>query len=383
MSDEEFLTQSQAIKKDGKMYHPTSGHELKFISEESYFFKLYLFQDWLSNYIEENSSFLAPQKTVNEIKNNFLSNLSDLSVTRTNVKWGIPVTIDNKHTIYVWLDALFNYVTKLGYGFDTKSAEFEKFWENGDEIVHILGKEIARFHFIYWPIFLKALNLKQPNKIQSHGWIITPTGKMSKSKNNVVDPYDLLQRYHPEMIKYFLASQLPFGEDGIFDEERFKNIINAELINNFGNLVSRTLKMKSNSFDGPIKYQKSKHTEDSEIEKAITESISQFASYMDEFKIDKGIQIAVELGNHLNKYIDLTQPWTLKDNLERLEQILVRLLNGIYACATYFSIVLPEKISEVAESLGLDEFSIKNIEKFDKFDNIDTAEKFMFFERLK
>ncbi|MEE3928022.1 methionine--tRNA ligase [Mycoplasmopsis ciconiae] len=383
ISDEEFLTKSQAnLGEDGNYYHPSSGHKLEFVSEESYFFKISAFKEWISEYIEQHPNFLAPEKTINEIKNSFLDNLLDLSVTRTNIEWGIPVKEDPTHTIYVWLDALLSYIIALGFDFDDSSETFQKFWNEGDEIIQLLGKEIARFHFIYWPIFLKSLDLRLPSKIQSHGWIITPTGKMSKSKGNTIDPYQLLENYHPEMIKYFFASQIPLGDDGVFEAERLKNTINADLINNYGNLVSRTLKMISNSFDRPLVYKKSLNDLDIEIENKILESKDQFISYFDKLDLANGFASAIKLSSSLNKYIDETKPWTLKENLDDLEQILVRLLNGIYAVSTYLSVVMPDKMKEVSQALNID-FSINYLENFAKFDNIKTAKTFMFFERIK
>lgn len=384
VSDEEFLTPTQAIlKEDGNYYHPESGHKLINVSEESYFFKMNQFNQWIIDYIEENPEFLAPKKSVNEMKNNFLKNLNNLSVTRTNVDWGIKWNKDPKHTIYVWLDALCSYITALGFDFKNSLEEFDKYWKNGDEIIHLLGKEIARFHFVYWPIFIKGLNLRQPSRIQSHGWIVTPTGKMSKSKNNVVDPYDLLNKYHHEMIKYYFTSQIALGEDGIYDEQRFKDVINADLINNYGNLVSRTLTMISNSFDRPLKYSQTNEEIHEEIENKIINSKDKYIQYFDNLEIDKALKTAIELSSELNKYIDLTKPWTLKENKDELEKVLIRLLNGIYAVSTYLSVVLPEKINEVSQQLSNIEFSLKNIENFSKFDNIHTERKFIFFERLK
>ncbi|WP_036452447.1 methionine--tRNA ligase [Mycoplasma buteonis] len=387
VSDEEFLTETQAVKKGDKFYHPTSDHELITVSEESYFFDMKQFSDWLINYLTQNTQFVAPEKIVKEMLNNFLiKGLDNLSVTRTNVSWGISVNEDEKHTLYVWLDALCNYITALGYNpaLIEQPQKFKDFWENENtEIVHLLGKEIARFHMIYWPIFLKALDLRMPSKIQAHGWLVTPTGKMSKSKGNVVDPYALLEKFHPEMIKYYLASQITLGEDGIFDYDRFIDVINADLINNFGNLVSRTLKMKSNSFAEPLRHVPSTLGIDVEIEEKIRKSVSQFTEHFDKFEVDKAIKVAINLSSELNKYIDETKPWTLKEDLNRLNQVLNILLNGIYAVASYLQVVLPNKIDEVAKALGVKSFFLDLVSNFNKFDNINQVNSFMFFERIK
>ncbi|MCS4536697.1 MULTISPECIES: methionine--tRNA ligase [unclassified Mycoplasma] len=385
IEDEEFLTKAQALEIDGKFYHPTSKHELTKMAEESYFFKISAMQEWWSDYVAKNSKFLMPEKTLNEIQSNFVSEgLEDLSVTRTNVEWAIPINEDNKHTLYVWLDALFNYVTALNFDLENPGADFVKYWEKGDEIIHILGKEISRFHFIYWPMFLKAINIKQPSHIVSHGLLRDKDGrKMSKSLGNAIEPDYLYQNYHPEMIKYYFASQIIFGEDGNFSEEKLKETINADLINNYGNLVSRTLKMISNSFTSGTVYKHSNEQIHKQIEDEIIGFDYEFSSLMDNFKIDKAHKKIVELSSKLNKYIDETTPWKLTDNLDKLNLILNRLLNGIYSLSWALQVTMPNKIKEVAQALKIDEFSKENLHDFTKFDNIKLADKFMFFARLK
>ncbi|WP_435130549.1 methionine--tRNA ligase [Mycoplasma sp. 6243] len=386
ISDEEFLTEAQAIKKDGKLYHPASGHVLTKVSEDSYFFKMKLFENWLKEYIDSNPDFLFPKKTEHEMLVNFINKgLEDLSVTRTNINWGIKINEDNNHTLYVWLDALCNYISALDFDINDvdKPSDFNKYWNNeNSEVVHILGKEISRFHMIYWPIFLKALNIKQPNRIQAHGWIVTSQGKMSKSKGNVVDPFDLVSKYHPEMIKYFFISQFGLGEDLIFDEDRFIDVINSHLINNYGNLVSRTLKMISNSFNRPLKTNEYLN-EDLQMLEQIKESKESFCYEFDRYQIHKAFTIATNLSDNLNKYIDVTKPWTLTNDLIRLEKILLVLLNGIYAVSAYLSILLPKKVAEVADALCISGFNFQQITNFHKFDNIIPKSHFILFNRIK
>ncbi len=386
INDEEYLTETQAIRDEkGVLRHPTSGHKLTLISEESYFFNMKKFQNWWLKEVETNPNWLRPISSVNEMKKNFmLKGLDDLSVTRKNVKWGIKVKSDDKHTIYVWLDALLNYISALGYDLKVPGNDYLKYWKNGNEIVHLLGKEIARFHFIYWPIFLKALDLRQPTNILVHGLLRDKDGrKMSKSLNNVVDLDDLLSKFDPEMVKYYLCSQIKFSEDGNFSELTLKEKVNAELINTFGNLISRTLKMKFNSFPNGIIYKTSENSIHKEIDKLILDSKKEYIKHMDNFELQEGIQIAIDLASKLNSYIDKTQPWKLTENLGELNLIISRLLNGIYAISTYLQIVLPKKTQEILEALKIEKFDINQIENFNKFDNLLQNEKFILFNRLK
>ncbi|MBU4693576.1 methionine--tRNA ligase [Mycoplasma zalophidermidis] len=385
VEDEEFLTEAQALEIEGKYYHPTSKHELIRMSEESYFFKISQMQPWWESYVQENKDFLIPSKTYNEIMSNFVNEgLEDLSVTRTNVKWAIPINEEPNHTLYVWLDALFNYVTALKFDLTNPGEDYRKYWENGNEIIHILGKEISRFHFIYWPMFLKAMNMKLPTNIMSHGLLRDKDGrKMSKSLGNAIEPEYLLKNYHPEMVKYYFASQIIFGEDGNFSEDKLKEMVNADLVNNFGNLISRTLKMTSNSFENGTVYKSSDNEIHLNIEQSILSFDTEFSVLMDEFKIDKAFKKMVELSSKLNKYIDETTPWKLTDNLEELNLILNRLLNGIYSISWALQIVMPRKIEEVASALNVNRFNKDKLHDFKKFDNIKPIEKFMFFSRLK
>lgn len=384
VQDEEFLTKIQAIEKDGKFYHPTSGHELEVVSHESYFFKMSEFANWLINYINENPNFIVPKKITNELMENFLNKgLEDLSISRDNFTWGIKVTEDPKHVLYVWLDALNNYITSLGYNSEDDS-DFQKYWVNGDEIVHLVGKEITRFHCIYWPIILKASNVKLPTKIISHGWIITPQGKMSKSKGNVVDPNELIDEFGAEQVKYFFASKIKMGEDGVFDKEILKNAINSELVNNYGNLLSRTIAMIKQNFEGSVKYKKDNLQKlDKEILDLIKTTKTDYVNYFDNFKIDKAFSEVMKLSKQLNGYIDLTKPWTLKEDKERLEVVLNTLLQGIYAITVMLSVVIPNKTSVAKAQLAIEELNLELVEVFEKFDEITVKKGETLFERIK
>lgn len=382
VSDEEFVTESQAIKEDKYYYHPVSKHRLEVIEEESYFFKMNQFSDWLISYIESNPDWIWPEKIINELKANFLNqNLEDLSVTRISFEWGIQISNDPRHVIYVWLDALFNYISALNFDLNEPSEEFLKFWEHGDEIIHVVGKEITRFHCIYWPIFLKSLNLRMPTKILAHGWIITPEGKMSKSKNNVINPLDLVEEFDPEVIKYYLLAKISINNDGVFSNELLKNTYNSELANTIGNLISRTIAMIKKNFDQPVKFVQTDDKNDLLAIASIVKNTKEFQLHFDEFAIDQAFDRMINLAKSLNKYIDLTTPWLLTNNLDRLEIILNILLNGIYAIATMLEIVMPQKVQIIKEVLNLNELNFDLIFDFRKFDEIVVNEMMPLFLR--
>ncbi|MGL5590493.1 MAG: methionine--tRNA ligase [Metamycoplasmataceae bacterium] len=384
INDEEFISEKDAFIKDNKYYHPTSKHLLESVKEESYFFKMDKFSKWLVEYNIENPDFIIPSKIWLELKKNFIDKkLEDLSITRISFSWGIKINNDPKHVVYVWLDALFSYLTALNWAPDNETSEYLKYWKNGDEIVQVVGKEITRFHCIYWPIFLKALNIKLPTHILSHGWLITPEGKMSKSKGNVVDPIQLIEKYDIEVIKYFLISQINILNDGIFDERLLINTYNSDLANNIGNLVSRVVAMVNQSFDKPVKFGTENEQIDEQILKNISSSFEEYKSYLDNFQLDKAINSAINLAKELNKYIDLTTAWLLKDNLKRLEKVLNTLLNGIYAVLSMLEIVIPENVKNLLESLNLNYIAFEHINDFKKFDNVKLNTHNIVFNRLK
>ncbi|TDU95255.1 methionine--tRNA ligase [Metamycoplasma hyosynoviae] len=385
VEDEEFFTKSQAIKKDGKYYHPVSGHLLQEIQEESYFFKMSMFSDWILQYFKNNPEFITNEVITNELINNFLKQgLEDLSITRITFDWGIKLDTNDKakHIVYVWLDALFNYLTALNY-LEENDSNYQKFWVNGNERCHILGKEISRFHSIYWPIFLKSLDLNLPTTEIVHSWIVTPTGKMSKSKGNVIDPLALIQEYGAEQVKYFFASQVNINSDYTFSQETFVNVLNADLANNFGNLVNRVIKMINQSFPQGCKYDaKSLEEIDKEIYEKINIRVSEFQKYMDVFQSDKALKTAIKFSSELNEYIDKTLPWTLKNNLPRLNTVLMTLLNGIYAVAYMLNIVIPNKMQIVATTLKQKSINKKDLNNYKKFDGICPWSEQVLFTRI-
>ncbi|ENY68888.1 Methionyl-tRNA synthetase [Metamycoplasma auris 15026] len=388
VNDEEFLTRTQAILKDNQYYHPTSGHLLQEIEEESYFFNIKKMQDWINLFFASNPNFLTNKNIQKELTSNFLQKgLEDLSITRISFDWGIKIPKEKyndsrQHVIYVWLDALFNYLSALGYK-SNNEKNYLKYWVNGDERIHVLAKEISRFHAIYWPIFLKSLDINLPTKEVVHSWIITPEGKMSKSKGNVIEPVPLIEKYGVEEIKYFFSSQVNIDSDFSFSEELLINVLNADLANNFGNLVNRTIKMINQNFENGVSYIKEY------LEAIDIETLSLYSQYyldyvteLDNFHADRALKIAILLSSKLNEYIDLTKPWTLKENKKRLNCVLDVLLNGIYAIAFMLSIVMPKKMQKILSFLKLDEFSDNQINNYSKFDNLIPDATEILFSRI-
>ncbi|AWX69731.1 methionine--tRNA ligase [[Mycoplasma] anseris] len=387
VEDEEFFTKTQAKLVEGKYYHPTSNHLLKEVSEESYFFNMAKFNQWIISFFKQNPAFSSNPNVLKELTNNFLKEgLEDLSITRISINWGIKLehlSTQRQHVIYVWLDALFNYLSALNYQ-ETNDQLYSKYWLNGDEKVHVLGKEIARFHTIYWPIFLHSLGIKLPDKEIIHGWIITPEGKMSKSKGNVIDPLDLLSEFGAEEIKYFFASQVNIDSDYSFSKTNLINYLNADLANNFGNLLNRTAKMINQSFENGTTYEESHLLDiDKEIYTYIDQYFSNYKEHFNQYHADKALNQAINLSSKLNEYIDLTKPWTLKADLNRLNVILNTLLNGIYAVNLMLSVVLPTKCKKILEFLSIKEFDLNLLKDYHKFDHKQIDVKEILFPRIK
>lgn len=386
IADEEFLTKTQAKKINNEYYHPISGHKLANVKEDSYFLNLKKYQKWLDNYWYEHSDFVIPEKVVNELKNNFLSlGLDDLSITRTSFDWGIKVKDNSKHVIYVWLDALSNYISALGYS-TSDDKDFRIFWEQGDEIVHVVGKEISRFHAIYWPIMLEALHLRKPTTIFAHGWLITKEGKMSKSKGNVISPYDLLKTFEPEVIKYYFASQIHHGDDGVFSYDLLKNVYNADLANNFGNLLSRATTLSEKHFKHGLKdfhaSEQDQYIDKQTISEIITKSFEKYLEYFDRFQIDQALKVAIQLSKILNNYIEIKAPWSLTNDLQSLSNVLHNLFNGIYAIASMLQVVMPRKMALVQEILQVRSLDYALITDFYKFKNTQIIKLSSLFKRL-
>ena len=346
---ESFWTSTQL--NDGKC--PDCGRDVIEVKEEAYFFKLSKYQDRLVDYYDKHPEFIEPISRKNEMLNNFIKpGLEDLCVSRTSFDWGIPVSFDEKHVVYVWIDALSNYLSGLGYLTNDDSL-FKKYWPAG---LHIVGKEIIRFHTIIWPIMLMALGLDIPEKIFGHGWLIVNGGKISKSLGNYKDPREYIDEYGVDAVRYFALREVPFGSDGNFSEEALVNRINGDLANILGNLVQRTLAMAKKYFNGKVQNLKNYSEIDSEFISCINNLDELVSNKMDKLEVNCAIDEIFNVLRASNKYIDDTTPWILakdENSYDRLQTILYNLLESIRVCANLLSPFLPDTSIEIKRQLNI------------------------------
>ena len=378
---ESFWTSSQLV--EGKC--PDCGREVHEKNEEAYFFKMSKYSKWLEDYINEHPDFIMPEARKNEIINNFIKpGLQDLCVSRTSFKWGIPVTFDENHVIYVWIDALSNYITFLGYNPDGESSEtFKKYWPAN---VHLIGKDILRFHTIYWPIMLHCLGLEMPKHIFGHPWLLFASDKMSKSKGNIVYADDLVEKYGVDAVRYYLLHEIPFASDGNFTIELLENSINSDLANVLGNLVNRTIGMVNKYFDGEVENTNITEDIDDDLKSTISNSIAIINSKMDEFKISDALDELFNIFRRCNKYIDETTPWILAKGPEkqaRLKTVLYNLIESIRIGAVLLQAFLPETAISIFKQINTDKTTIDTIKTFGKYDSKKVGTPVVLFQRIE
>ncbi|AZP92228.1 methionine--tRNA ligase [Enterococcus mundtii] len=361
VSDEEFFTETQLAEvykdEDGKVIggKAPSGHEVELVKEESYFFRMSKYADRLLEYYEEHPEFIQPESRKNEMINNFIKpGLEDLAVSRTTFSWGINVKNDPKHVVYVWIDALSNYITALGYGSEDDQL-FQKYWPAD---VHMVGKEIVRFHTIYWPIMLMALDIPLPKKVFGHGWLLMKDGKMSKSKGNVVYPEMLVERYGLDALRYYLLRAVPFGSDGVFTPEDFVSRVNYDLANDLGNLLNRTIAMINKYCDGMVPDYASLVTPfDSELSTTAANVVGRYHDAMEKMEFNTALAEIWVLISRANKYIDETEPWVLAKDEEKkkeLESVMIHLAESLRITAILLQPIMTETPTKIFNQLGLD-----------------------------
>ncbi len=377
---ESFWTETQLV--DGKC--PDCGRDVNEVSEEAYFFRLSKYQDRLIKFYDQHPTFIEPESRKNEMLNNFIKpGLDDLCVSRTTFNWGVPVTFDDKHVVYVWIDALSNYISALGYLSDDDTL-FKKYWPAN---LHIVGKEIVRFHTIIWPIMLMALDLPLPEKVFGHGWLVINGGKISKSLGNYKDPREYIDSYGVDAVRYFVLREVPFGSDGSFSEEALITRTNGDLANVLGNLVNRTIGMANKYFDGVINNTFVNEEIDNNLINDATQLYSVVDGYMENLEVSKAITCIFDLLRNCNKYIDETMPWILaKDEAkkDRLATVLYNLIECIRISTVLLQAFIPDTCKKIFEQINTNNISYDSVSKFGGYESntkVNKAE--VLFQRIE
>ena len=378
--DETYYTESQLVDpvyENGKIVggkSPDSGHEVELVKEESYFFNINKYTDRLLEFYDENPDFIQPPSRKNEMINNFIKpGLEDLAVSRTSFDWGVRVPSNPKHVVYVWIDALVNYISSLGYLSDDETL-FNKYWPAD---IHLMAKEIVRFHSIIWPILLMALDLPLPKKVFAHGWILMKDGKMSKSKGNVVDPNVLIDRYGLDATRYYLMRELPFGSDGVFTPEAFVERTNYDLANDLGNLVNRTISMINKYFHGELPaYQGPKHELDEKMEAMALETVKSFNDNMESLQFSVALSTVWKFISRTNKYIDETQPWVLakvENQREMLGNVMAHLVENIRFATILLQPFLTHAPREIFKQLNINNPDLHQLDSLQQYGMLSEA----------
>ncbi len=356
--DEAFYSENELIKKNNNFY-TDSGEQVEWIKEESYFFKLSEWQNKLLDYYNDNPNAINPKSRFNEVVSFIKGGLKDLSISRTTFKWGVPVPKNNKHVMYVWIDALCNYLTSIDYP-NINSKKFIKYWP----ALHIVGKDILRFHAVYWPAFLMAANIEPPKKIFAHGWWTNEGRKISKSLGNVIDPYDIISEYGLDQFRFYLFREVPFGNDGDFSKQTIEKRINADLSNNFGNLIQRITSFIEKNCNQIVENKFNLHKEDEELLNLSKNKINEYHKFMSNLEIDKALKEVFELISETNVYIDNQAPWSLKKtNIERMNVVLTVSVELIKRSSLMLFPIIPSTCIKIFELLNI---NYKDL-RFDNF----------------